>query len=339
MAPSGGAREPKPAGSGPVRGIEHDRRAASPEPGDLRPIWVPEHVRGRGEREAERLADLQAGLLTRDQLRAAGFGRGAIRHRLTNGRLHPYHPGVYLLGRPSREPLADEMAAVLLFKGFAVLSHRSAGALLGLSGRPDSVTLTIVGKDARSRPGLTIHRATRLDPRDIRTTHGLPHTSPARTLVDLAGETTDDELAEASAWVLHRHRTSRREITGAIDRAPHHKGTATLRAVLGADTGYTEAAGERALLALLRQAGLPLPATQVPICGYRVDFLWPGHQLVVEIDGFEFHGDRAAFERDRERDQVLAAAGYRVIRITYRQLEERPYALVARLAQLLGPRP
>ncbi len=87
---------------------------------------------------------------------------------------------------------------------------------------------------------------------------------------------------------------------------------------------------------LLRHAGLPLPVAQAPLHGYRVDFFWPQHRLVVEVDSYDYHGDQAAFEADRARDQVLAAAGYRVIRVTARQLRDEPLKVVAHLAAALA---
>jgi very-short-patch-repair endonuclease len=90
------------------------------------------------------------------------------------------------------------------------------------------------------------------------------------------------------------------------------------------------------MLGLLRAAELPLPVRQAHLCGYRVDFFWPLYNLVLEVDGYGFHGDRAAFERDSRRDQVLGAAGIHVIRVTYQQLRHRPYAVIARIAQTLA---
>ena len=103
-----------------------------------------------------------------------------------------------------------------------------------------------------------------------------------------------------------------------------------------ADPAYTRSDGERRLLRLVREARLPPPVANVPLCGYKVDLLWPAQRLVVEVDGYPFHGHRAAFERDRRKDQALVAAGYRVIRVTGRQLRHEPYAVIARIAQALA---
>ena len=90
------------------------------------------------------------------------------------------------------------------------------------------------------------------------------------------------------------------------------------------------------MLRLLERRGCRSPRPTCRCSGYEVDFLWRAQRLVVEVDGYRFHGHRAAFERDRETDQTLTAAGYRVIRVTWRQLEREPLAIVARIAQALN---
>jgi very-short-patch-repair endonuclease len=91
------------------------------------------------------------------------------------------------------------------------------------------------------------------------------------------------------------------------------------------------------MLHLIRAAKLPPPRTNTPVAGFEADFVWPEHKLIVEFDGYQFHGHRQAFERDRRRDQAHVAAGYRVIRVTWRQLEHEPYTVVAAIAMALGP--
>jgi very-short-patch-repair endonuclease len=127
------------------------------------------------------------------------------------------------------------------------------------------------------------------------------------------------------------------ELLAIIARAPTRKGSQLMRRLLAADTdGYTRSKAERRMRSLSTAAGLPQPRVNARVEGYLVDFLWPEQRLIVEIDGYATHGDRTAFERDRRRDQALVAAGYRVIRITWRQLTTEPYAVIARLAQALA---
>ena len=108
--------------------------------------------------------------------------------------------------------------------------------------------------------------------------------------------------------------------------------------MLAADAApaLTRSQAEERLLALLRAAELPPTAVNGRLGGHEVELLWAAQRLVVEVDGFAYHGGRAAFERHRLRDAELQAAGYRVVRVTWRQLVERPEALIARLAQALA---
>lgn len=304
-------------------------------------VWTLEHVAGSGDREIARVADIQKGFAVREQLADAGLTRSAIAHRLRTGRLYEYHKGVYVVGRNSLEPLGREMAAVLKFRGDAILSHRSAAAVWGLLDAPsDEVTVTVVGKGAHSQSGLCVHRAKGLDRRDLRARNGLPITSPARTLLDLAADEPDAGLEEAVAAARQKGLAADHEIRAAIRRAPGRKGASRLARLVDAGhaSGFTRSKAERRMRALLRAAELPQPRANAPLLGYVADFLWSEHRLVVEVDGYLFHWNKASFESDRRRDQVFAAAGYTVIRVTWAQLSDEPLAVVARIAQALAAR-
>jgi len=301
-------------------------------------IWAPEQVRDRGEAELVRVGERQRGCVHRSQLLAAGIGRGSIAYRLEVGTLHRIYRDVYLLGRPRLEPLARETATILHFAGWAVLSHRSAGALWGLietQGEP--VPVTAVGRHFRSRQEwLRIHRVPALDPYDMCHHSGLPATAAPRTLVDLAGVLDPLELESAVAECRRRGLTSDKALNAAIERAQGRTGTGVLRKLLREpEAARTLSRYERKLLALIRAANLPRPRTNVRVCGHVVDLAWTEQRLVGEFDGWQFHRRRQAFEVDRRRDQDLVAAGYRVIRITARQIDHEPLALIARLAVLL----
>jgi very-short-patch-repair endonuclease len=230
------------------------------------------------------------------------------------------------------------MAAVLLFAGDALATHRAAGAAWGmLDDPPPQAELTLVGRSAHSLPGVKIHRVATLDPRDVRWRKDLPVTSPARTAVDLAGVLTPLELEDVLAVCLDRGLASVNEIRSAMERAPQSRGIGTLQRLL--DRGgfaRTKSSYERKLLAMIAQAGLPRPLTNHVVAGHEVDMVWLDRKLVVEFDGRKWHGDRRAFENDRRRDQDLVVAGYRVIRITARQLEQEPLGVIARLAVALA---
>lgn len=89
---------------------------------------------------------------------------------------------------------------------------------------------------------------------------------------------------------------------------------------------------------MIRAAQLPSPRTNVRVSQYEVDFLWLDERVIAEVDGFGFHSSRAAFERDRAKDRALQAAGYVVLRITWRQLVDEPEAVIAALAAALAHR-
>jgi very-short-patch-repair endonuclease len=301
-------------------------------------VWGPMPVRGTGDAEVARIAARQHGVVSQKQLAAAGLTRHAITHRLAKGRLFRVHRGVYLVGRPSGERLTAEWAAILSCDGHAVLSHGTAAALWGLiPTTPDTISLTAVGRDLRSRRGLEIHRASALDRSDVRLRHGLPVTGAARTLIDLAACCAADELEQAVAEARAQRRVTDRALQQAMDRAGGRKGVAALRALLDGESepALTRSWFERRFLGLIRSAQLPPPLTNVRLLGFEADFYWPAQRLVVETDGERFHGHRLAFERDRRRDQILLAAGYRVMRVTMRQLRTEPVAVIARLAMAL----
>jgi very-short-patch-repair endonuclease len=166
---------------------------------------------------------------------------------------------------------------------------------------------------------------------------GIPVTSPARTLLDLAGTLGGRVVERALARGLREGLVEESEVREMIDRRPRHIGVSVLRSILDREGGpsFTRSEAESRLLGLIRRAKLSQPEVNVPVQGYEVDFLWPAERLIVEVDGFRYHSSSPAFEKDRHRDGVLAAAGYQVVRVTWRQLTNEPEALLARLAQAL----
>lgn len=319
----------------PERELRRDIGGQAHEVPLAAPVWEIERVRGLGDFEIARIEGTQKGHVVREQLLEAGIGPDAIVYRLQTGRLYVKYRGVYLVGRRFVEPFGEEMAAVLYFRGHAVVSHRSAAWVWGLIDRPGEVSLTTT-KARHSRPGLVLHRVTDVHRRDLRVGQGLPLTSPPRTIVDLAG---DDDLEQAVAVAFDKGLASADEINAAMERAPRGRGCGRLRRLLESGSlGFTRSEGERRLRALLRAAELPQPLANQPLLGYVADFLWPEHKLILEFDSFLFHSSRQSFEHDRRRDQRLGAAGYQVIRLTWRQLEQDPYAVIARIAQAIAAR-
>jgi very-short-patch-repair endonuclease len=197
--------------------------------------------------------------------------------------------------------------------------------------------ITVPGRDCRSRPGIRIHQVTALDRRDMRKLSGIPITTPARTLLDLAAFVTSRELEQALAEAQARRLVRRNDLTSLLARVGPRPGVPALRSLIETEgaPALTRSEAEERFLALIRAAELPAPEVNVRVGPHEVDFLWREQRLIVEIDGFAFHSSRASFERDRVRDARLTAEGFRVIRVTWRQLVDRPEALVARIAAAL----
>jgi very-short-patch-repair endonuclease len=215
-----------------------------------------------------------------------------------------------------------------------VLSHAWAAALWRMRARvAGPVDVSVGGGDPRHRPGIRVHNVRALQ----WTTHrGIRVTTPARTLLDLAAVVGEDDLARTVEEARVLRLVDDAAIRAIVRGHPRRAGTRALLRLLDHEPRLTRSEAERRLLALIRAAGLPLPETNVRVLGHEVDVLWRDARLIVEIDGFSAHGTRAAFERDRARDATLVAAGYRVIRITWRQLEDEPTRTVARLATALA---
>jgi very-short-patch-repair endonuclease len=177
-----------------------------------------------------------------------------------------------------------------------------------------------------------------IDARDVRLRDGLPVTSPARTMIDFAGEAStavvEAALNEARVQRLVTDETLRQ----AMERCPLRKGVGRLGALLKAERGpsLTRSETERRLRSIVERGELPWPQFNVWLFGHLVDAVWPDAKLVVEVDGYSVHGHRRAFESDRRRDQQLAAQGFVVVRVTARQLRDEPMAVLGRLAQALA---
>jgi very-short-patch-repair endonuclease len=286
------------------------------------------------------IAARQDNVITHGQLTALGVGRNAISHRLASARWQRLHKGVYLIGPAPPTLTARARAAVLSCGNGALLSHRTAAEIWQLlpGAARGEIHVTVPGRNPGPRNAVRVHRVLRLAPADVATKLGLPLTSPARTICDLAATTslreTQAALAEAR---IHRLATDR-QLQAVIERAPTRSGSSVIRSLLEAEneSGYTRSRAEREMRELVRAAGLPRPLFNEPLLGYVTDVLWPACRLVVEVDGYRYHRHRGAFERDRRRDQELSAAGYRVIHVTWMQLRDQPIAAITSIAQALA---
>jgi very-short-patch-repair endonuclease len=286
------------------------------------------------------LAARQWGVVARGQLLDAGLSPTVIRDRARGGRLLRLHRGVYAVGHARLRREGHWLAAVLAVGPGATLSHRDAAGLHGL--RPADHARIDVSATGRPRPTerIAVHRTRSLDAEDLTTVRGIPVTTVARTLLDLAGTVPADHLAKAIKEADRRNVFDLRAIQAATARTRGRtgRGHRALREAIREHTALglsaSESALEDAFHRLVRHAGLSRPAMNAYVEGCRVDAVWRTQRIAVELDGWAWHHDRYAFERDRERDAMLAAAGWRVVRFTYRQIVDRPDRTIQTLRRL-----
>jgi very-short-patch-repair endonuclease len=284
------------------------------------------------------LATRQYGVVSRAQLRALGLSDGGVSARVRRGMLHRRHHGVYAVGHTVLGSRGHWMAAVLACGASAVLSHAAAGALWDLR-RSDAVVIDVTVPGTGGRPrrsGIRVHRARHLE-RTVK--DGIPVTTPGRTILDLAA-TLDRRGIERLLDRAENQRLGDVLSLDALARAhPGHRGASkVLRALQDHDPGttITKSDLEERFLKLCRDAGLP-NATKLNdhVEGFEADFIFKEHRVLVETDSWQHHRSREAFERDRRRDAVHAAAGWRTLRFTYRQIDTDPAMVEAALRAAL----
>jgi very-short-patch-repair endonuclease len=270
------------------------------------------------------LAGRQHGVVGRAQLLAAGVEPTAIKRRIRGARLHPLYRGVYAVGHRVLTQSGRWMAATLATDG--AISHRSAAALWGI--RQSAGRIEVTTRWARrGQPGLLLHRAV-LPPDEVTIHDGIPVTTPARTLLDLAGVLQRHQLQQAINEAEILRLEGPHNLTS---RYPTKRGTSALRRL--APPTHTRRDLEARFHTFLDDRRFPRPQTNTVIEGKEVDFAWPAHRLIIELDSWEFHRTRAAFEDDRRTDRRLKATGWTVIRITWRDLDD-PDALESELRAL-----
>jgi hypothetical protein len=218
------------------------------------------------------------------------------------------------------------MAAVLACGPQALLSHRSAAALLGMH-RTDREVLEVVVPAGlpRRRPGIRVHRRRDHQAPGRRVVDRVPVTHPVATLVDLATCLPAWQLEAAINEADHLDLVDPERLLAAIDRLPRRAGIGRLRALLEAPTvALTSTQLERCFLPLAKAAGLPVPQTQVWLDGYRVDFYWPDLALVVEADSLRYHRTPFKQARDKQRDNTHAVSGFTTLRFSDGQIRHDP---------------
>lgn len=283
---------------------------------------------GKVDNATKRIAEIakrQHGVVSVVQLREAGISDHAVRARVLAGHLHRVYRGVYGVGHLGLSDEGRWYAAVLAagrgphpdgvsIFGYwrAAVSHRSAAALWELLPvRDGSVDVVVSGTGGRTvRAGIRIHRSISLLPDAITLRHGIPVTTPRRTIADLRGSGPGRKAGKVPAWQLRKAIRQANVIGLPIDR----KDTAD----------RTRSDLERDFLAICRRHRLARPEVNVRLDAYLVDFLWREERLVVETDSYRYHRGEVAFEEDRARELGLMRLGFHVLRLSEVEIDDRP---------------
>jgi hypothetical protein len=286
------------------------------------------------------LATRQHGVVALSQLIALGLSRRTVTQWVASGRLHPVHRGVYAVGHAVITLKGRVMAAVLACGPGAVLSHRSAAQLWGLLNDARAVIDVVAAASRRSRKGIAFHRVRRLHPDDRAEIDGIPVTSLSRTLLDIAEVVPRRKLVYALEQAERLRLLDLREIEACAARNHGRHGLKPLRQAIKEiepEAQYAHDGMERLFIAFCRRYDLQPPVMNVSVEGFTVDAVWAGAKLIVELDSWEHHKDRRAFEEDRRRDAILKRAGHEVLRVTYRWLTKEPDDLALTIRTLSEP--
>jgi hypothetical protein len=283
------------------------------------------------------LASAQGGRISREQLLRQGIGAKAIDFRVRSGRLHVDHRGVYSVGHVAATVEGRLWSALLASGAEAVLSHSSAAYAWRLSPRPGAAIEISVPMPQAPLRGLRRHRTRRLPEHERTELRGMPITTPARTVLDLAPRLSDRRLEQLLDRGEHDRILDLRDLRRALVEHRGRAGTPRLRRVLdGYAPTVTRSELEEAFLELCDAHAIPRPAMNAVVAGFEVDAYWPRAGLVVELDGYAFHRSPAAFEVDRARDVALMLAGLRVVRLTWRAVTRQPAATAQSILRLIG---
>jgi very-short-patch-repair endonuclease len=275
------------------------------------------------------LAVRQHGAVTRAQL------------RIRSGLLVPVHHGVYLVGLGPVPLLAHEAAAVLACGPHAMLSHRTAGPLWELPvKKPDEIELTVVGRHRKSPAGLHVHSIASLAPSELRRHDGVPITSPSLTVLDLAGLSSEKVLRAVVNEARVLKLVTDEELRATLRRHPRRAGARALRKLLDSELGLriTRSEAERKALEVMREHGIEPDASDFAIGPYRADFWFERERVVVEVDGYRYHGTPKRFVDDRRRSNYLASKGIQVFPLTWHDLGPGAARAMTLLSETLAER-
>jgi hypothetical protein len=290
--------------------------------------------------ELAALAGRQHGVVSIRQLRRLGYSYKSVRGAVTVGHLHRLHQGVYAVGHTNLSFYGRCLAGVLASGPGSLLSHYSAGWLLGLiAARPVPVHVT-TPLPRKRRGALRVHHSRTLIAADRTTEQVIPVTSVARTALDLAAVLRFRNLRRLIRRSEELQVFDLPDFHSVLARNRGHRGRFPLECALAAyePPRLTRSELEREFVASVEQAGLPSPATAFNVAGYELDVYWPELRFAVELDVYATHGAHEPFEEDRRRDEDLKLAGVELTRVTGRRFEREPRQVIERVARLLDQR-
>ena len=286
------------------------------------------------DRAIAAVAAKQWGNITRRQLLDLGLTKQDVSYRVKVGRLYRVFRGVYSVGHPPTTPHQRASAAVLACGPGAALSHSSAMTLWGYWRQWDKpFEVTVVGD--RRTSGIRVHRSTTLRRQDVTVQLGIRVTTPARTLLDMSLRLKDNALKRAVSDALHSPWMTKDQLAETLARHPTAPGSKRIAALIGVTGTPTRSGWEDEFPKFCADHGLPAPIMGEPLHGYILDALFPVEKVIVELDGWEFHKNKIAFEDDRERDAEMLAHGYVTVRMTWERIHGRPRREARRLANIL----
>lgn len=287
-----------------------------------------------------RLAAQQHGLITHGQLLRLGFSSGKIGRSSRALRLHRVHRGVYAVGHAVLSDHARCLAAAMASGRGAVVSHRAAAWLWRLQPDCPKVIDVTVPRHGRKRIGIALHHSSTLVPQEHGKFGSIPVTALARTLLDLAATSSPRVTWSAIDRAERRDILNLAEIDAMLERRRGHRGAGRLRQALSIyrEPGFYRARSERLLRRLVEKAGLRQPLMNTWVERFEIDAYWEEERFAVEVDGWETHRTRRAFEDDRLRHEEMKLAGIDVVPISARRIEQCPDEVGRHLASLLKRR-
>ena len=290
--------------------------------------------------ELATLAARQHGIVSIRQLRRLGFSESSVEKGVAAGRLHRLHRGVYAVGHTNLSLKGWCLASVLGSGPQSLLSHYSAGWLLGLiSTRPIPIHVT-TPLPRKRRGSIRIHHSRTLIEEDRCLEEGIPVTSVARTALDLAAVLRFRSLRRLLRRSEELNVFDLGDFRSILSRNQGHRGAAPLSRALAIyePPRFTRSEFEREFAALAEQIGLPAFATNFNAAGYELDVYWPELRFAVELDVYATHGGHESFEEDRRRDEELKLAGIELTHVTGHRLEHEPRQVIERVGRLLEQR-